>query len=198
MGRGATLKLLLTFTSFSHRIVSHRIIHSYINIRKKFPDNVVDIATNLNRANLKIEDLILDRGGHPSMEGLRFMVDILVFGGKPPPAPSLLEVIFNRRNVVRAGLMFSHRIVEAGLVPLQRYLAVVRPRRKYRGSNLWLLLATRLTNLYQLHLYAITNLTIVNETGLAGWMRMNKYYKISYTMIFGWEGYDGLSPPLLT
>ena len=167
-------------------------------MRKKFGDNVVDIVSVLTRSNLMIEDLISDRGGHPSLEGLRFIINTLAFGGDPPPPPTVSEVFFNRRNFVRGVLMLSHRFVFYILVPVQRRLAVVRPRRKLRGKSIKLLMATRITNVYQVWLGVLTNLSIINEVGIRRWWDCYDYSVWNKTVIFGWDDYDALSPPLLT
>ncbi|GMH78398.1 hypothetical protein TrST_g3565 [Triparma strigata] len=173
-------------------------VGSYENVRKKFGDNIVDIVSILTHSNLKIEDIITDRGGHPSLEGLRFIINTLAFGGEPTPSPSVSEVVFNRRNFVRGVLMLSHRFVFSILVPLQRRLAVVRPRRKLRGKSIKLLMAARITNVYQVWLGVLTNLSIINEVGIRRWWDSYDYSVWNKTVIFGWDDYDALSPPLLT
>ena len=160
---------------------------------------MIELHEALERAGHgSVLDLVSDRGGHPTLEGLRFIVDELVWEGKPPPPPSLLRLLLNGRNLCRAALMLYSRAVASAIVPLQRRLAVVRPRRKYRGSSIRLLLAARLTNAYQLHLWWVTHFSLLVEVGVVKWWSGYSGYKLSWLMIFGWDGFDALSPPLLT
>ena len=94
--------------------------------------------------------------------------------------------------------MMYCRAVASIIIPLQRRLAVVRPRRKYRGSSLRLLLAARLTNVYQVHLWWVTQMSLLIEVGLGKWWSGYSGYRLSWVMIMGWSGFDELSPPLLT
>ena len=97
---------------------------------------VLDVESALkSTGHRSILDLVTDRGGHPSLSGLRFIMSELVWSGSPPPTPTLTNLLLDSKSVFRAVIMLYCRAVRSLVVPLQRRLAVVRPRRKYRGHR---------------------------------------------------------------
>ena len=91
--------------------------------------------------------------------------------------------------------------MDALLIPLQRKLAVVRPRQRCRGTNVSLNVAYFLICVYQYYLFTATVLMRLVEVGFSGVSSgsggLFVGYWLSYDMIFGWDEFRKASPPLL-
>lgn len=165
---------------------------------KGTPSDLCDVSSSVVNLGDKIitPSMVSDRGCHPTLEGLQFL--LATISPTLPPPPSFLRLILSRRNVVRTLLVLFHRSFITVILPLQRYLAVVRPRRRQRGRNLRLGMAYWCTTFYQFELWAITNVSMMNELG-GNYFRLKPSipYHPSSTLFFGWDEFASLSPPLL-
>jgi len=161
-----------------------------------FSDRIVDVSSEMSKRRINLDEAILDRGGHPSLTGLTFLVNTIIFDDAPPPQPTLLLLLTTPRTLAIAALIVRHRIACALIIPLQRKLAIIRPRRAKRGVSFQLFLAYALICLYQMHLFVSTVLMQLCEAGFKGAWASG--YRPSVEMIFGWKEFRDASPPLLT
>ena len=163
---------------------------------RSFSPSLVDVEAALAGENIPLKDAVLDRGGHPSLKGLSFLVNTVIFSSSPPPPPSLLLLLTTPRTLLHLLLILHHRATRVLLLPLQRRLSVIRPRRTNRGSSPRLLLSHLLISLYQLHLYITT---LLSRLSLRDPMAVfcGGHYVPSVMMVVGWREFREGSPPLL-
>ncbi|GMI34132.1 hypothetical protein TeGR_g12196 [Tetraparma gracilis] len=122
---------------------------------------------------------------------VRGSIASLSYGGfvsHPALGPRTLDV---RAAAAAAGLA---RLADGIVLPAQRRLAIVRPRRRTRGLSLRLNLAYLLVCLYQLHLFLLTRLQLAAGVGRWG----GGGYRLGLVQVLGWEEFRRGAPPLLT